>query len=760
MYIPNLHEKDPNLISENLTTIIQQCLDIQAPVATIQISKKSSEKLSQEARLKLAERDSAHFNYTQTKNPDDLRHFKNLRNSANHFISKERFSRKISKFNRDEMTAREKWALAKTETGQTKLISPQFMKEGDKFHTKKFDIAQSMNRQFLKKIRETQQKIPISPIDPLENFRKSFHPNPQTFNFESINMCELRKVISTMSPTASTTTDYISMKTIKQARKSLEPQLLNLVNSIIQTTIYPNNLKTTKVIPIPKPPKNIEIIDGWRPINIVPAISKIIEKCLMKQMFSHLNDNNIVPHNHHGSNKDHSTHSLILELHDKLVEYYEGGQETALLLLDQSKAYDLVPHHILLGKMKILGYNQKTLDTLESYLKERKQYTQIEHIDSSTLLVGNKSVTQGSTLSCIFYLIFILDIPQSTHQIVHDPISYRNCKMPDIATFVDDNYLIIKKTNKSLQEHVNDTMTTLKQWMDSNQLALNGDKTTIMVLTKNQRTKMDFQVNIQGKNIKHTPKVKILGMILDENLTWDKHVTSILIPSLKNRLRTLHLTTRYMTQKFKRQYTSSIFRGKLLYGIETWGGVKTPLLDQIQKLQNKAADIALKGTPNIDRKSTTQKHQILNWMKINDEISHATSKQVHKIIHKRVPSTLAELMPLNNITSRIQVHRKLAAKPNILNSSKLYRSTFRSRAYHFNTMPGRITSLIDHQKFKKWSKKFRLNPSKVPKDLNKIQMDNHLNQLNLQQQNTPPPHILTLHNTHMTLTKIITSLHK
>ena len=179
------------------------------------------------------------------------------------------------------MTVREKWSLAKTETGQSRLVSPQFIKDGDKFYTKKLDIAQSMNRQFLKQIRDTQDNIPVSHFDPLEQFEKSFRTKPPTFSIQQINMSQLRKNFSSMSPTALTTTDYISMKTIKQSRKQLEPQLLNL--------------KTTKVIPIPKPPKNIEKIEGWRPINIVPAISKIIDKCFMIKMVTHLNDNKLEP---------------------------------------------------------------------------------------------------------------------------------------------------------------------------------------------------------------------------------------------------------------------------------------------------------------------------------------------------------------------------------------------------------------------------------------------------------------------------------
>ena len=130
-------------------------------------------------------------------------------------------------------------------------------------------------------------------------------------------MSDFRKILTSMRQTASLTSDMISMKSILQARKTLKPQLLHLVNQTIRTSEYPAILKLSKIIPIPKPPKKITKINGWRPVNIVPALSKIIEKVLMRQMLAHLTDNNVISPNHHGSVPGRSTQMLILDLHDK-----------------------------------------------------------------------------------------------------------------------------------------------------------------------------------------------------------------------------------------------------------------------------------------------------------------------------------------------------------------------------------------------------------------------------------------------------------
>ena len=110
-----------------------------------------------------------------------------------------------------------------------------------------------------------------------------------------------------MWPTGSAGQDKISVKMLKLAVSQLKPLLLTLVNSIISTTTFPNDLWTTKIIPIEKKGKKTTTSAGWRPINILAAMSKLIERVLLRQMLNHLYDNDIIPHSHHGAIRDKST---------------------------------------------------------------------------------------------------------------------------------------------------------------------------------------------------------------------------------------------------------------------------------------------------------------------------------------------------------------------------------------------------------------------------------------------------------------------
>ena len=152
----------------------------------------------------------------------------------------------------------------------------------------------------------------------------------------------------------------------------LEPLLLNMVNQCIETTTFPDVLKTTKIIPIQKKDKDKTTSDAWHPINIVPALSKIVEHVLMRQILQFLQDKELINHSHHGGLKFKSTQTQILEVHDGLVESLSTGNDAALLILDQSKAYDIIQHSILLDKLQILGI-QKSVSQVSQVISSKQE---------------------------------------------------------------------------------------------------------------------------------------------------------------------------------------------------------------------------------------------------------------------------------------------------------------------------------------------------------------------------------------------------
>ena len=658
----------------------------------------------------MKDRDVAFTKSRETNNIEDIRHYKNLRNQVNKMVSINNYKTKSSMFTDPEVvTTKQRWNLIKNLTGQSKNSPPEMILKDNEMITSPLKIANIMNKDYIKVVRDTIDAIPITNLDPIKNYKEAIGEIENKLQFKEINMHDLRKILNAMKPTGSSSYDYISMKTIKKARKSLEPLILKLVNTTISTSTYADLLKIIKILPHSKPDKDILLTESWRPINLVPALSKIIEKTMSLQIMEHLVRNNLIHNNHHGGLKGKSTQTAVIEIHDLLTEILETGGEAIFIAIDQSKSFDLVDHDILLEKLKIIGFNQKSIKLMASYLADRKQYVQVNGFDSDRIDVGPYSVAQGSILSCLLHLIYILDFPKFFHKEKHSPIEYRNCSEPNAKTFVDDFMLAIKVTDKDFKQKAIDNINLAQTYLSSNKQAMNNTKTKIMIITKDKTARDSFSIKINNEIIKHSPTLKILGNTFNDKLNFENmliHGNDSILNQLKNRIRSIEMMSRFMNTKTLKQYVNAIFRGKLLFGLNTWGGSLKTHLEQIQRLQNRAAKLAL-GNKFLT-KSDAQRHKELNWLTINQEISYATNITTFSMIKGESLHELAPLMPLNENNLRIAQHKKLAAKPRILNSTLRYQLTYRSRAYQYNCLPGEITRLDSKNKFKEKLRKFML----------------------------------------------------
>ena len=551
-YLETLYTTDINHITTNLQTIIQNSLDEQAPEKMILISQKNKNQISPKAKELLALRDFSHNQYKITKNLDDLRQMRHYRNQANKQISLDNYSKKSRNLQDKEISEKERWNRVKQQSGQVNFKTPQVIIDGIKHLQSPRDKAEALNRQFITGIRNIINSMEPPTTNPLSHYRDHIGRDDLYFSIHKISMHQLRSIITKLRPTGSSSYDRISMKAIKLARGPLEPLILHLLDQAIEQGQFPRDLKTMKVVPIRKDSKEETSSEGWRPVNIGSPISKIIERVILVQITTHMEVNNLIHPSHHGSIKSKTTQTIINEIHDRILENLSTGQDSALLILDQSKAYDLINHPILLEKLKILGFDNKSLKLIETFLSERTQYVQVEGFDSNKLLVGPQSVAQGSTMSCLLYLIYILDAPTIFHDTPHEPKDLRKCKQPNLKTFVDDNLVqVLQQNHKDLKTAIILAMDKISTYTNANRLQLNSKKTKIMIFSKNTKLKDEFQIQIEDKILRHTPQTKVLGNLLTDNLSWDQHISKIVIPGLAYRLRSLRYTSKYMDKQIQ-----------------------------------------------------------------------------------------------------------------------------------------------------------------------------------------------------------------
>ena len=258
-------------------------------------------------------------------------------------------------------------------------------------------------------------------------------------------------------------------------------------------------------------------IDYYDPISVISIIGKVFERIIYNQLFDYLSDHNILSKHQSGLRALQSTATALLEVTDSWAYNIDIGNVNAVVFLDLKKAFDTVDHHILLSKLHLYGLTGVSHKLFSSYLDNRTQKCVVNGSLSEccTLKCG---IPQGTILGPLLFLLYINDLP--------------NCLSHSVPRmYADDTHLTYSNGNiHSVQSSLNEDLFNISRWLTANILTLNMTKTEFMLIVSRQKLNnlpSLPSLNINNVLIKHSHCSESLGVLINENLTWENHVDAL-----------------------------------------------------------------------------------------------------------------------------------------------------------------------------------------------------------------------------------------
>lgn len=221
--------------------------------------------------------------------------------------------------------------------------------------------------------------------------------NQSKFKFVATNVEKVAELINSLDSSNSPGSTLIPCKVIKASVSKLAPIITYMFNKCLNENKIPNDWKTAVVTPLYKNKGENSDINNYRGISVIPPIAKVFEKILANQIVEFLEQNKILTNDQHGFRTSHSCETALHQIISHMNEVLSNRQIGLYLFVDFKKAFDTVDSNLLLFKLKLYGFDEKSINLISDYFSDRKQYVKINMARSDTrdIVLG---VPQGSIL--------------------------------------------------------------------------------------------------------------------------------------------------------------------------------------------------------------------------------------------------------------------------------------------------------------------------------------------------------------------------
>uniref|UniRef100_A0A8C7M5K3 Reverse transcriptase domain-containing protein n=3 Tax=Oncorhynchus mykiss TaxID=8022 RepID=A0A8C7M5K3_ONCMY len=578
-----------------------------------------------------------------SNSPRDMQLFREARNHYTQAVRKAKASFFKQKFASCNTNSKKFWDTVKSmENKNTSSQLPSALKIGNTVTTDKSTIIENFNKHFSTAGHafHLATPTPVNSTAPPTATR----PSLPHFSFSQIHSADVLKELQNLDPYKSAGLDNLDPFFLKLSAEIVATPITSLFNLSFVSSEIPKDWKAAAVIPLFKGGDTLDP-NCYRPISILPCLSKVFESQVNKQITDHFESHHTFSAMQSGFRAGHGCTSATLKVLNDILTAIDKKHYCAAVFIDLAKAFDSVNHHILIGRLNSLGFSNDCLAWFTNYFSDRVQCVKSEGLLSGPLAVS-MGVPQGSILGPTLFSVYINEVALAAgesliHLYADDTILYTSGPSLDtVLTTLQASFNAIQLSFRGLQ------------------LLLNTSKTKCMLFNRSlpAPTRLSNITTLDGSDLEYVDNYKYLGVWLDCKLSFQTHIKH-LQSKVKSRIGFLFRNKASFTHAAKHTLVKLTILPILDFGDVIYKIASNTLLNKLDAVYHSAIRFVTKApytTHHCDL------YALVGWPSLHTRRQTHWLHVIYKTLLGKVPPYLSSLVTIASPTCSTRSSRYIS----------------------------------------------------------------------------------------------------